>query len=156
MASTMGLENNTTATIDNITTMARTIGLQNNTTPTNNIITTMASTMGLENHTTSTNDNVTDTELGWIGQSTHWFCLWGMLYVIIALIAVVGNGMVLYASYGNKNTGRLQYLDSLIKSLAVTDMLYGLIGIPCRILNTYLLGQYIPVISKSMSWIKPY
>ena len=103
--------------------------------------TTMASTMGLENFTTLNNVNGdNDTDLGWIGQATHTFCLWGMLYLIIAFIAVVGNGMVLYASYGNKNTGCLHYLDSLIKSLAVTDMLYGLIGIPCRILNTYLLG----------------
>ena len=59
------------------------------------------------------------------------------LFVFIGLITTVGNGLVLYAAYGNKNHGPLRYLDSAIKSLALTDMLFGFIGTPLIILGYY-------------------
>ena len=98
------------------------------------------------NYSTTTTANDTDRDLGHVVENPALFIIWGILYVVIALVAAVGNGLVLYASYGNKNTGRLQYLDSIIKSLALTDMLYGLVGVPCRILNAYLLGWYIQIL----------
>ena len=55
------------------------------------------------------------------------------IYLCFALLAVVGNGLVLYVSLRNRNHGSLKHLDCVIQSLAVADMLYGLIGIPCRI-----------------------
>ena len=48
----------------------------------------------------------------------------------MGLVAVVGNGLVLYLGFGNKNFGRLRYLDIVIKSLAVNDLLYAMIGFP--------------------------
>ena len=57
--------------------------------------------------------------------------------LLTALVAIVGNGLVLYAAYGKKSLLRvkaLRSLDIVIKSLAVTDLLVGLIGIPCRII----------------------
>ena len=51
--------------------------------------------------------------------------------IFIGIIAVLGNGLVLYTGYRNKNTGSLSYLDVVIKSLAVNDLIYGLFGIPC-------------------------
>ena len=59
-------------------------------------------------------------------------------YLCIAVIAVLGNGLVIYAAYGNNNTGRLRYLDDVVKSLAIADMLFGLIGTPFMIVNYYL------------------
>jgi hypothetical protein len=52
--------------------------------------------------------------------------------ICVAIIAVLGNGLVLYAAYGNRNNGRLNYLDGVIKSLAVNDLIYGFFGIPWR------------------------
>ena len=59
------------------------------------------------------------------------------LFVLIGFIATSGNSLVLYASYGNKNKGPLRYLDSTIKSLALTDMLFGFIGTPLILLGYY-------------------
>ena len=63
---------------------------------------------------------------------------WGVsiIYLCIALVAVVGNLLVLYVSLRNRNHGPLKHLDSVIQSLAVADMLFGLIGMPCRIVGT--------------------
>ena len=58
-------------------------------------------------------------------------------YLCISVLAVAGNGLVIYAAYGNKNTGPLRYLDDTVKSLAVADMLFGFIGTPLIIVNAY-------------------
>ena len=47
---------------------------------------------------------------------------------IFAMVATIGNGLVVYASYGSGSTGPMRYLDNVVKSLAVADMLYGSIG----------------------------
>jgi hypothetical protein len=60
------------------------------------------------------------------------FYLLAAINICVAIIAVLGNGLVLYAAYGNRNNGRLNYLDGVIKSLAVNDLIYGLFGVPCR------------------------
>ena len=59
------------------------------------------------------------------------------LFVVVGLITTAGNGLVLYAAHGNKNQGPLRYLDNAIRSLALTDMLFGLIGTPLIILGYY-------------------
>ena len=68
---------------------------------------------------------------------------WGTaaVYLCIAVLAVIGNGIVLYAARGYRNTGRLRYIDGVIKSLAVADMLFGLFGVPCKIIYDYF-GEY--------------
>ena len=67
------------------------------------------------------------------------------VYLCIALVAVVGNGLVLFVSLTNRNQGELKHLDCVIRSLAVTDLLFGLIGIPCRIIAAKMAyrGLYI-------------
>ena len=69
-----------------------------------------------------------------------WVC--SVIYSCIALVAVTGNGLVLYAAHGDKHLGRLQNFDVVIKSLALTDMLFGLVGMPCRIIGSYYVGMY--------------
>ena len=66
------------------------------------------------------------------------FVVLTIVYLCIAVLAVIGNSLVLYSAYGNKNRGRLRYLDDVVKSLAVADMLFGLVGVPCRIYGDYL------------------
>ena len=70
------------------------------------------------------------------------------LYVLsglICLIAIFGNALVLYATYGKSTLLRgtvVQDLDIVIKSLAVTDFLIGLVGIPIRILGIKLTENF--------------
>ena len=59
------------------------------------------------------------------------------LFLVVGIITTAGNGLVLYAARGNKNQGPLRYLDNTIRSLALTDMLFGLIGTPLIILGYY-------------------
>ena len=65
-----------------------------------------------------------------------------IFYLCIALVCIGGNAMDIYASYGNNNRGPLRYLDDLVKSLAATDLLFGLFGIPCVIYLAYLSEVY--------------
>ena len=72
----------------------------------------------------------------------EWFWIGIAVYMCIAVVAVIGNGLVLYAAYGNRNMGPLWYLDNAVKSLAVADMLFGLIGVPCKIISDYYTGEF--------------
>lgn len=71
------------------------------------------------------------------------YVLWGIatIMILIGLIAAVSNGLVLYITTFHKNQGPLKSLDCIIKSLAVTDMLFGVIGIPSRLLAAYYKGK---------------
>ena len=62
-------------------------------------------------------------------------------YICIAIVAVIGNTCVLVATYGSRNSGPLRHLDTSIKSLAFTDMLFGLVGVPCRLVIDYDVGE---------------
>ena len=70
-------------------------------------------------------------------------CFWISIgiYLFVALLAIVGNGLVLRTTFGKLNFSPLRHLDSVIKSLAWTDMLHGLIGIPCGSLSLYYAGS---------------
>ena len=60
------------------------------------------------------------------------------IYFVLALTAIIGNGFVLYSATKNVNLGPLRYMDDVIKSLAIADMLFGLLGVPSNIINSYL------------------
>ena len=70
-------------------------------------------------------------------------CFWITIgiYLFVAVLAIVGNGLVLRTTFGKLNFSPLRHLDSVIKSLAWTDMLHGLIGIPCGSLSLYYAGS---------------
>ena len=70
------------------------------------------------------------------------FWLGVVIYLGIAILSIIGNGLVLKTAMENFNMGRLRHLDAVIKSLAVADMLYGLIGAPCKIAVDYYVGKY--------------
>ena len=68
-----------------------------------------------------------------------------VLPILIGLLAIFGNALVLYATYGKSTLLRgtvVQDLDIVIKSLAVTDFLIGLVGIPIRILGIKLTENF--------------
>ena len=64
-----------------------------------------------------------------------------VLYLGLGILAFIGNGLVLYTSLGDLNMGPLRHLDNVIKSLAVADMLYGIIGVPCKVAADYYVGK---------------
>ena len=70
------------------------------------------------------------------------FTFWvvAVIYTCIGIVAIVGNGLVLYAIYGSRNLSMLRGFDGVIKSLAVADLLVGLIGVPIRIYESYNVG----------------
>ena len=71
----------------------------------------------------------------------NWYIygFWGYVtsYLLISFISGMANGFLLFVTYGERNSGRLRYLDNAIKSLAVADMLLGLIGAPIWVFNDY-------------------
>ena len=59
--------------------------------------------------------------------------------IITSTIAILGNSLVIYAGKQQTANGdSLRYLDNVIKSLAMTDLLFGLIGTPFNCINIYL------------------
>ena len=69
----------------------------------------------------------------------HFHLFWSLVAfsLLIASITIIGNGLVIYATYSTKNHGRLRYLDGVVRSLAFTDLLFGLLGTPLVIINYY-------------------
>ena len=68
-------------------------------------------------------------------QALFWLSV--VTYLCISLVAVSGNSLVIYAAHGNNNTGPLRYLDNAVKSLAIADMMFGLVGTPLLVVNYY-------------------
>ena len=61
--------------------------------------------------------------------------------IIIAILTILGNGLVIYVSHVTRSTGRLRYLDNVVYSLAVTDFLFGVIGVPI-ITSQYYMRKF--------------
>ena len=61
--------------------------------------------------------------------------------LVISILAIIGNSLVIYASVTNKNSGPFRFIDGIIRSLAVADLLLGLIGNPFIVIS-YYLGKY--------------
>ena len=72
------------------------------------------------------------------GELTTLFWCMAVFYLCVAVIPIFGNGLVIYVAYGNRNLGPLRYLDDVIKSLAVNDMLFGLLGCPLMVYASFL------------------
>ena len=65
---------------------------------------------------------------------------WGFVLfsILTSFTAILGNSLVIYAGSRTVNKGRLKYLDGMVKSLAMTDLLYGLVATPFNFVNYYL------------------
>ena len=75
---------------------------------------------------------------------------WGfaVLYLLLALFTVIGNGLVIAATYITEISDQpseffvpVRCFIVVIRSLAVSDMLYGFIGAPFQIYG-YYLGKF--------------
>ena len=95
----------------------------------------------IENTTSQGLANIS-TEFATFKESTYdkifaLFWIGAALYLFLGIVATIGNGLVLYTALGEFNMGPLGHLNNVIKSLAVADMLYGLIGVPCKLSADY-------------------
>ena len=69
---------------------------------------------------------------------------WGLVtfYICLAVVTVIGNSLVIYAAHVHRDNDISKSLALAIKSLAVADMLYGLLGAPFQIYGYYLGKLY--------------
>ena len=59
-------------------------------------------------------------------------------YSLLAFVAILGNSLVIYASYRHKNLSPLRYFDGVVRSLACADLFYGLLGMPITVITYYM------------------
>ena len=57
-----------------------------------------------------------------------------VICILMGVVSFLGNGLVVYISRLKKDTGKFQYVNKVVKHLALSDFLYGLIGIPFNML----------------------
>jgi hypothetical protein len=98
-------------------------------------------------------DGIQTQELDYERQKGYVYGFWAYVtaYMLINSIAAIANAFLLFVTYGERNSGRLSYLDNAIKSLAVTDMLFGLIGAPLRVRAEYFgYGKLVYSIKKKI------
>ncbi len=86
--------------------------------------------------------NTTDCEVGDCYNGSTLFLLARIAFSLVtSFIAILGNSFVIYAGLKLENRGPFPYLDSAVKSLAMTDLLFGSVGTPINYLTAYL-GRY--------------
>ena len=59
------------------------------------------------------------------------------VFVILSMVSIIGNGTVIVIGCRKKKTGALKNLNNAVRSLAVTDLLIGVVGMPALILFSY-------------------
>ncbi len=87
---------------------------------------------------TNSTENITRTPLSSYDKNEILFWCFAFVCLSISIITIIGNGIVFFVSHQTRNTTRLRHLDGVVKSLAVTDFLFGLLGPPMIAVNYYL------------------
>ena len=75
---------------------------------------------------------------------TSWIAFWCsvILCLVAGFISILGNGLVLYVSNLKNDAGKFEYINLVVKHLALSDLLFGLIGTPFTILFWYWGRNY--------------
>ena len=71
---------------------------------------------------------------------------------LMGLVSSLGNGLVMYISVMKNDQGRFRYVNMVVKNLALTDFLYGVIGVPMNILFWYW-GKTFMIVNSNISTI---
>ena len=72
-----------------------------------------------------------------------WFWLIVAIFTLIVAIGIILNSLVIYFASRNTLTGTLFHLNTVVKHLAVADLLYGLLGCP-SLLISFKMGKILP------------
>ena len=56
---------------------------------------------------------------------------------ILSVITIIGNVMVIFVGCRRKKTAALKNLNNAVRSLAIADLLFGIVGMPVIILDSY-------------------
>ena len=89
-------------------------------------------------NTSIPNDRITTVQQSSYEKNKVLFWCFAFVCLCISIITIIGNGIVFVVSHQSRNTTRLRHLDGVVKSLAVTDFLFGLLGTPMIAINYYL------------------
>ena len=78
------------------------------------------------------------------GSPEYWIAFYFSvaICVLIGIVGIVGNGLVLYVSRLKKDFGKFKYVNKVVTNLALSDFLYGVIGIPCTMIF-WIWGMFL-------------
>ena len=79
-------------------------------------------------------------ELNKIGNGVFYFSV--VLIALMGLFCTLGNGLVLYISNKNQDFGGFREINSVVKQLAMSDFLFGVLGCPLTIVWWYWGKKY--------------
>ena len=82
--------------------------------------------------------NLNETTLTGYEKNKFLFWCFASVCLCVAFVTITGNGIVIAVSGKKRNMARLKHFDGIVKSLAVTDFLFGIIGVPLIVVNYYL------------------
>ena len=103
---------------------------------TNSILSNSSAFINFNQEITFTNLN--ETVLTGYEKNKFLFWCFASICLCVAFVTITGNGIVIAVSGKKRNMARLKHFDGIVKSLAVTDFLLGVVGVPLIVLNYYL------------------
>ena len=59
-----------------------------------------------------------------------WFYALIVIYTLLSIIGMIGNGLVIYVANRSPKGGALRHLNKVVRNLAITDFLYSVFGSP--------------------------
>ena len=75
-----------------------------------------------------TNSESAEDKASWIA-----FCFSAAISIIIGIFSILANALVIYVSSTKYDSSRFQYINLVVKNLAINDFTYCLLGIPLTI-----------------------
>ena len=59
-----------------------------------------------------------------------WFWVFFVLFTLISIAGMIGNGLVIYVANRNPQRGALRHLNKVVRNLAITDFLFNVLAAP--------------------------
>ena len=60
-----------------------------------------------------------------------WFWTSTAVLTLVVIVGILSNSLVLYFANTKRNRGTMRHLNTVVKHLAVSDLLYGVLACPC-------------------------
>ena len=88
-----------------------------------------------DSYATEVSNDPLDKSLQSIEEGVFWFSVVACL--LMGILSTFGNGMVLYISNKKEDFGGFREINWVVKNLASSDLLFGLVGCPLTIVFWY-------------------